>query len=62
MGVIGTALALATGSQVPCLDANASVSSFVARTASLNLVHLPFIHGAVVPGQTSGSVRFALSE
>jgi FkbM family methyltransferase len=62
MGVIAAALSQASGAQVSCLDANPAVARHVELTASLNNVKLTFIHGAVVPGRASGSVRFALSE
>lgn len=62
MGVIAAALGLRTGASVLCVDANPDVETYVALTAGLNGADLPFMHGAVVPGQDEGQISFALSE
>lgn len=61
MGVIGTALAQQTKAFVPLVDANEAVAAYVAKTATLNGVTLPFVHGAIVPGKAQGVVQFTVS-
>ena len=61
IGVVASAIALASGNSVLGIDGNARLQPFVEKTAELNGISIDFIHGVVGDFPDSGTVPFVIS-
>jgi FkbM family methyltransferase len=61
IGIVASALALASGNPVLGIDGNSRLEQFVDKTAELNGVEINFVHGVVGDFPESGTVPFSIS-